>query len=70
MPYSPPRWLESLADALVPPASAEHVLGDLAESSPSNRGLFAQPRLDPAAGDLVAGPAPGERSGGSSSTRC
>ncbi len=35
MPYSPPRWLESLGDALVPPASAEHVLGDLAESSPS-----------------------------------
>lgn len=33
MPYSPPRWLESLADALLPPASAEHVLGDLAESS-------------------------------------
>jgi hypothetical protein len=27
--------LESLADALLPPASAEHVLGDLAESSPS-----------------------------------
>jgi len=36
MPYSPPRWLESLGDALVPPASAEHVLGDLAESSPSS----------------------------------
>ena len=37
MPYSPPRWLESLADALLPPASAEHALGDLAESSPSTR---------------------------------
>ena len=33
MPYSPPRWLESLGKALVPPASAEHVLGDLAECS-------------------------------------
>ena len=28
--------MESLADALLPPAAAEHVLGDLAESSPSN----------------------------------
>jgi hypothetical protein len=37
MPYSPPHWLESLAAALVPPASAEHVLGDLAECSRSDR---------------------------------
>jgi len=35
MPYSPPRWLESLGSVLVPPASAEHALGDLAECSRS-----------------------------------
>jgi hypothetical protein len=36
MPYAPPRWLESLGHALVPPASAEHALGDLAECSHSS----------------------------------
>jgi hypothetical protein len=36
MPYAPPRWLESLGLALVPPASAEHALGDLAECSRSS----------------------------------
>lgn len=35
MPYAPPRWLESLAERLVPPSSAEHALGDLAECSAS-----------------------------------
>jgi hypothetical protein len=33
VPYSPPPWLERLAERLIPPACAEHVLGDLAESS-------------------------------------
>jgi hypothetical protein len=36
MPYSPPRWLERIAETLVPPACAEHVMGDLAESSRSH----------------------------------
>jgi hypothetical protein len=35
MPYSPPRWLEVLGGRLVPPSSAEHALGDLAECSRS-----------------------------------
>ncbi|HEY7190602.1 MAG TPA: hypothetical protein VH436_28820 [Vicinamibacterales bacterium] len=37
MPNSPSRRLERLAELLIPPASAEHALGDLAESSRSNR---------------------------------
>jgi len=37
MPDSPSRRLERLAELLIPPASAEHALGDLAESSRSNR---------------------------------
>ncbi len=36
MAYSPPRWLESVGEALLPPASAEHALGDLSECSNSN----------------------------------
>jgi hypothetical protein len=36
MPYAPPRRLERIAETLVPPACAEHVLGDLAESSRSH----------------------------------
>jgi hypothetical protein len=36
MPYSPPRWLDRLAGLLLPPASAEHALGDLVETSRSN----------------------------------
>jgi hypothetical protein len=35
VPYSPSPWLERLAERLLPPACAEHVLGDLAESSTS-----------------------------------
>jgi hypothetical protein len=35
MPYSPPRWLEAVGGRLVPPSSAEHALGDLAECSRS-----------------------------------
>lgn len=34
--YRPPRWLDGLAGRLVPPASAEHVLGDLTECSSSD----------------------------------
>jgi len=37
MSDSPSRRLERLAELLIPPASAEHALGDLAESSRSNR---------------------------------
>lgn len=36
MPYSPPAWLDRLASLLLPPASAEHALGDLVETSRSN----------------------------------
>src|SRR5262245_33821184 len=36
MPYVPSRRLERLAERLIPPASAEHALGDLAESSRSD----------------------------------
>jgi hypothetical protein len=36
MTFRPPRLLEALAERLVPPASAEHVLGDLAECSSSS----------------------------------
>jgi hypothetical protein len=39
MSYQPSRWLERLAETLVPPASAEHALGDLAECSGS-RGRY------------------------------
>src|SRR5262245_12316529 len=41
MSYSPPRWLESLGESLVPPSCAEHVLGDLAESSSSDAEYLA-----------------------------
>jgi hypothetical protein len=36
MRYAPSRRLERLAERLIPPASAEHALGDLAESSQSD----------------------------------
>ena len=36
MMSSPSRWLERLAETLIPPASAEHALGDLAEVSGSD----------------------------------
>jgi hypothetical protein len=35
VPYSPPLWLERIAEWLIPPACAEHILGDLAEASTS-----------------------------------
>jgi hypothetical protein len=41
-PHRPSRWLESLAERLVPPASREHVLGDLAESTNSEREYAVQ----------------------------
>jgi hypothetical protein len=41
-PHRPSRWLEWLAGRLVPPASREHVLGDLAESTKSDRAYAAQ----------------------------
>jgi|GEM_PF-322036 len=36
MTHNPPRWLERFGELLIPPASREHVLGDVAESSDSN----------------------------------
>ena len=37
MPYRPPHWLETAASAIVPPAAAEHALGDITECSTSSR---------------------------------
>ncbi|HEY6506591.1 MAG TPA: hypothetical protein VIY56_01175, partial [Vicinamibacterales bacterium] len=42
MPYSPPRWLDRFAGLLLPPASAEHTLGDLSEASRSNADYLRQ----------------------------
>jgi len=42
MTYSPPRWLDRLAAFLLPPASAEHTLGDLSEASRSNADYLRQ----------------------------
>lgn len=42
MLYAPPRWLEKLAAILLPPASAEHTLGDLSETSRSTAGYLRQ----------------------------
>ena len=42
MPYSPPPWLDRLAGLLLPPASAEHTLGDLAETSRSQADYLRQ----------------------------
>jgi hypothetical protein len=41
MSYRPSARLESLTGRLVPPAAAEHVLGDLAECSNSRRHYVA-----------------------------
>jgi hypothetical protein len=41
MTYQPPRWLERTGERLLPPASAEHALGDLAECSTSHAAYLA-----------------------------
>ncbi len=41
MTYRPPRWLESLAGTVVPPAAQESALGDLAECSGSTSRYLA-----------------------------